>query len=77
MKPLLLKLLIFCGLTIAWLSANRYFEEYRFLRRDFLLLTVIEERVNQKRQAKYGFVLGTSLFAVGMAGLVLQKRRAA
>ena len=75
MHPIAMKLALFLGLTIAWIAGNAWFEDYRYLRRDWLLLTGIQERVHHKTEAGYAFIFGTSLSAIGLAGLICQKRR--
>ena len=75
MKRNLMKLLIVCGLALAFYSGSNYFAAYRYLRHDMLLLTVIEERVKEKTEAGYGFVAGMGIFAAGLVGLICEKRR--
>jgi len=55
MKRAILKLLIVCGLVLSLYEASQYLAARRYLRRDFLLLTVIEDRLKQKTDAGYGF----------------------
>jgi hypothetical protein len=40
------KLLLLLGLSIVWIAGNSYFDNYRYFRRDWLLLTVIEEHLH-------------------------------
>ena len=77
MKRLLMKLLIVCGLALAFYSGRNCFAPHRYLRHDMLLLTVIEERVKQKTEAGYGFVAGVGVFTIGLVGLICQKPREA
>ena len=58
MRRTALRLLLLAGLSIVWIAGNAYWEEYRYLRCDWLLLTVIEERAQHKTQAGYAFLLG-------------------
>ena len=53
MKRSILKLLIVCGLALSLCEASQYLAARRYLRRDFLLLTVIEDRLKQKTEAGY------------------------
>ena len=75
MRRTALKLLLFLGLSIAWLAGNAYWEDYRYLRRDWLLLTLIEERAQHKAEAGHAFLLGAALSLIGLAGLVARERR--
>jgi len=75
MKRTILKLLIVCGLALSLYEASQYLTARRYLRRDFLLLTVIEDRVKQKTDAGYGFLAGAGILTVGILGLSWQKRR--
>jgi hypothetical protein len=77
MKRAILKLLIVCGLALSLYEASQYLAARRYLRRDFLLLTVIEDRVKQKTDAGYGFLAGAGILAIGVLGLSWQKSRGA
>ena len=77
MKDVLWKLLILCGFTITWLAGNAYWQDYRYLRRDWLLLTVIQERMQHKTEAGHAFLFGAGLSIIGLVGLTCQKRREA
>ena len=77
MPRTVIKLILFLGLSIAWIAGNAYWQDYRYLRRDWLLLTVIQERVQHKTEAGYAFLFGAGLSVIGLAGLICRKRREA
>ena len=74
MQRTAIKLALFLGLTIAWIAGHAYIEDTLYLRRDWLLLTVIEDRVQHKTQAAHVFLFGTGLSVVALAGLIYRKR---
>jgi hypothetical protein len=76
MRRTALRLLLVVGLSIVWMAGNAYWEDYRYLRRDWLLFTVIEERAQHKTEAGYVFLLGAGLSVIGFAELISQKQRA-
>ena len=77
MRRTVLKLFLFLGLAIAWIAGHAYVEDTLYLRRDWLLLTVIEERVQHKTEAGYAFLTGAGMSTLALTGLIYRKQRPA
>ena len=63
MRHAALKLLLFLGLSTAWIAGKGSVEDSLYLRRDWVLLTVTEGRVHHKTEAKYAVLLGAGMSA--------------
>ena len=74
MRRTVSKFLLFLGLSMAFLAGNAYWQDVRYLRRDWLLLTVIQERTRHKIEAGLAFLASAGFCVIGLAGLAYRKR---
>ena len=74
MQRTALKLFLFLGLSVIWLAGKAYVDDTLYLRRDWLLLPVIEDRVQHRAEAGYFILFGAGITLSGLAGLAFRRQ---